>query len=104
MPTQLPLFRDPNAPSPPCIRRSRTSVKAATEIKPKAATLRERVYSYLAAFGPCTDEQMQDALDMPGNTCRPRRRELEKAGRIVDSGRTTKTRSGREAVLWMVRR
>lgn len=102
--TQTCLFPDPNAPSPKYQRHSRTSVQAAVGVRGKAASIRERVFAYLALMGPQTDEQMQDALDLSGNTQRARRVELVEAGRVVDSGRTTKTKSGRDAVLWRVAR
>jgi len=99
---QIPLFADPNAPSPKYVKHSRTSVNAAVSVRGKAASIRERVFAYIAAFGPATDEQIQDALDLSGNTQRARRVELVEAGRVVDSGKVLKTRSGRDAVAWKV--
>jgi hypothetical protein len=40
---------------------------------------------------------------MAGSTERPRRRELEEAGWIRDSGRTRKTASGHDAIVWLAR-
>lgn len=48
-----------------------------------------------------TDEQIQISAMMPANTERPRRRELELAGLIRDSGMKAKTVSGRNAVVWV---
>lgn len=84
-------------------RGSRTSREAAERVD--AATLRERVFRHIAyreAWG-MTDEECQDALAMNPSTQRPRRVELVRAGRVVDSGRTRPTRSGRQAVVWIAR-
>lgn len=91
------LFDDP-----PAQQHSATSVAAADGIKPTAARLREMVYDAIKDAGThgLTDEQIQDALNMGGSTERPRRRELEQAGRIRDSGKTRLTKSGRKAAVW----
>lgn len=67
-----------------------------------ASTLRKAVLNCIRIHGAAgmTDEEIQDALDMEGSTERPRRRELQIAGAIVDSGCTRKTRSGRSATIW----
>jgi hypothetical protein len=54
----------------------------------------------LCEQGDATDEEIQLGLEMSGSTERPRRVELVAAGRIVDSGRTRPTQSGRQAVVW----
>jgi hypothetical protein len=53
-----------------------TSIQAADAIKPHADTLRRQVLECIRAAGRdgLTDEQVQDALGMPGNTERPRRK------------------------------
>jgi hypothetical protein len=90
-------------PDPPCQRHSVTSREAAESIKPDASELRRRVLAYLRGRGEdgATDEEMQDALGMGGSTERPRRVELVEMGSVVDSGRKRKTRSGRNAVVWV---
>ena len=97
--TDLPLF----SYSPPAQRHSDTSRAAAEGIKPHAGTLRGLIYQYLCERGPASDEQLQEALCMGSSTERPRRRELELAGLVYDTGATTKTRSGRNATLWAAR-
>ena len=82
---------------------SQTSVAAAESIKPDASTLRERVYRCILTCGPITDEGIQAALAMDGNTERPRRVELERLRRICQQG-TKKTSKGREAAAWVVAR
>jgi predicted ArsR family transcriptional regulator len=82
---------------------SDTSREAAEQIEPREGTLRRLVLDYLRKFGPSTDEQMQENLEMAQNTQRPRRIELVDRGFVRDSGRTAPTKSGRAAVLWEIR-
>jgi hypothetical protein len=90
-------------PDPPCQRHSVTSREAADAIKPDASELRRRVLAYLRGRGEdgATDEEMQTGIPMPANTERPRRCELVEMGSVVDSGRKRRTRSGRNAVVWV---
>jgi hypothetical protein len=55
---------------------------------------------YLRTYGGRTDEEMQKRIPMRENTQRPRRRELQLWGLVVDSGTTRATGSGRQAVVW----
>jgi len=70
-------------------------------IEPSVANYREQVLRYIRGHGPCCDERISDGLKMNPSTQRPRRIELERAGRIVASG-TQVTRSGRKAISWVV--
>ncbi len=96
-----------------------TSRAAASEIRGEAKTQRRQVLAFLIGRGAegATDEEMQIALGMAGNTQRPRRRELEKLRliepRFIDGASddrhpegqhavTRPTQSGREAVVWFV--
>lgn len=90
-------------PLPASQRHSLTSRAAARGIAPSASTLRDQVYGYLRACGldGATDEQIQRATGLSGDTERPRRIELLKAGRIMDSGRVRATASGQTAVVWV---
>lgn len=90
-------------PAPPAQRHSPTSVAAAERIEPDAATLRAAVLAFIRGRGDhgATDEEVQDGLVMNPSTERPRRRELQQAGMVRDSGRTRLTRSNRKAVVWM---
>lgn len=95
---QLSLFGNP--PNPPH-SGPETSRSAAESIAPTAGTLRAMVLEYLQSREDgATDSEMQEALDMAGNTQRPRRQELEKMGLVRDSKRTRKTPSGRMAIVW----
>lgn len=86
----------------PAQRHSQTSVAAADAIAPNAASLRGKVLSYLRICGGATDEEGIEATGIPPSTYRPRRVELWRGGHIVDSGVTRPTRSGRQAVVWIV--
>lgn len=92
----LPLFA-PHSGSP-------TSKAAARAIAPHRATLKARVFAAIAICGAegATDEEVQDALGMPGNTERPRRGELVDKGFIVAAPFTRKTRAGLDAVVYVV--
>lgn len=79
-----------------------TAKQAARAIGPATGHLRQLVLGHLRATGPATDEAMQRALNMPGNTQRARRVELVDAGLVRDSGKRAKTSSGRAAIVWEV--
>lgn len=94
------------APDPPAQAHSRTSRTAGRMAKVSAATLRADVLAFLRLRGVegATDEEIQEALDLPGNTERPRRGELVRMEMVEDSHRTRKTHSGLLAVVWIARR
>lgn len=87
----------------PAQRHSPTSVAAAEAAKPLAATYRAILLEHIRSRGiqGVTDEEAQIDLGMDQNTQRPRRVELVRAGLVRDSGRTRRTRSGRQAVVWV---
>jgi transcription initiation factor IIE alpha subunit len=88
-------------PFPPFQKHSETSRQAARDVSAKP--MREIVLEALIDRGNrgATDDELQTALGMDPSTERPRRVELERAGLVIDSGERRKTRSGREAVVWM---
>lgn len=87
--------------TPPHQKHSATSRAAAGQVstETKRAAVR-RFITISNAYG-ATDQEIQDFLEMDPSTERPRRRELELQGIIIDSGRTRPTRSGRQAVVWV---
>lgn len=88
---------------PPAVRHSATSKAAAEQIKKAIGPLHKVILEHLKNCPEgATDEEMQFNLRMPANTQRPRRRELQLAELIEDSGTTRPTRSGREAVVWRI--
>jgi len=101
------LFGYSNPPycgEPPAQRHSQTSVAAAEKIKTAIGPLHKEILRFLGELPNmgATDEEMQFGIGMSANTQRPRRRELQLDGRIVDSGKTRRTKSGREAVVWRI--
>jgi hypothetical protein len=88
---------------PPAQAHSETSRAAADSVAHSIGPSHERILALLHDRGErgATDEEMMEALDMGGNTQRPRRRELQLMDMIHDSKTTRPTRSGREAVVWV---
>lgn len=102
-PDQFDMFQTPPTKAEervPYVSHSEPSREAADAIKPSVSGLRKRVLTFLERNGAATDEEMQDALEMNPSTQRPRRIELVAAGLVRDTGRTKKTRAGRNATLW----
>ena len=89
------------AVEPPFQYHSEASVEAAHAIKPTASRLREQVFEAIRDRGPLSDEQLAAVTGMNPNTCRPRRTELVKAGRIEKAGYTL-TQAGRKSAAWQV--
>ena len=89
--------------SAPYQRHSATSKAAAKAIEPVAGTQRGRMLAQIKEFGffGMTDQDFARICFLPGDSVRPRRGELLKAGLIVDSGITRKTVSGRQATVWV---
>lgn len=80
---------------------SDTSAAAARGYAPRAPHARKRVYDAIVHSTGLTDDELQVRLRMNPSTERPRRIELQNAGCVEDSGRTRKTRSGMQAVVWI---
>lgn len=83
-----------------------TSHEAAASVQNIRASHR-RVMQLFRTYGPMTDEQAYEAAVSDGwkisrSGLRTRRSELcfPRGGGIMDSGRTFKTESGRQAVIW----
>lgn len=93
---QLTFFDPPHGTRP-------TSAAAAEQIRPDANRLRKAVLQVIVDRGMigATDEEIQRELGLAGNTERPRRRELEQAHLVVDSGQRRATSSGRMAIVWV---
>ena len=87
----------------PAQRHSPTSIEAAARIEPHMNAMHIRILAYLRdCVAGATDDEIQVALDMNPSTERPRRIELAARGKIKASGETRKTRSGRNAVVWVI--
>ncbi len=86
----------------PAANAATTRRAAAASIRTDAASLRGKVLGFLILQGDTgsTDEEIQTALGMSGNTERPRRKELEQLGLVRDSGQVRATKAGRAACVW----
>jgi hypothetical protein len=80
-----------------------TSVKAAKRALPRSGSKRAQVFNYLATVPGATDEEIEQALNMAGNTVRPRRISLVHDQLVFDSGVRRKTRCGNDAIVWTTR-
>jgi hypothetical protein len=80
----------------------RTSIAAANNALPKTGSLRRKVYEYILAQGlrGATDQEVENALHLDGNTVRPTRLSLIKDGYILDTGTTRKNANGNECIVW----
>jgi hypothetical protein len=80
-----------------------TSREAARRISPLSAAQAARLFYFVAKQGEtgATDHEIQAALDLSGDTERPRRWGLVKAGLIEDSGRRRNSPSGRPATIYV---
>lgn len=88
----------------PYNKGSATSKEAAESMRPFAGNIREKVCGWIATSGSfgMTCDQIEFIYDRSHQTVSARIRELAKANRIKDSGRVRPTRSGRNAVVWVV--
>ncbi len=90
-----------NEAQAPYVAGSQTSFEASQAIKPDAGKLRERVFEAIRDHGPICDEAIAQVTRLNPSTARPRRVELESAGRIQKEGRQI-TSSGRKSWAWVV--
>ncbi len=82
-----------------------TSYEAALSVEGTVATLRERVFRALEQAGSygLTADEIEFTLRMAGNTVRPRLCELREEGRVERTLAMRKTRSGRNAYVYVAR-
>ena len=82
------------------VGRQATSRAAAAQALPKSGTNRARILDYITKAGGATDEELELALQLSGNTVRPCRVSLVQDGWVVDSGKRRPVRSGNDAIIW----
>ncbi len=95
--TQLTLYGD----TAPHVAGSATSKAAGKSVD--RVSMGQRVLNHIVwntSYG-CTDDELEQDLNMRHQTVSARRRELVLLGKVVDSGRTRATRSGRQATVWV---
>lgn len=84
----------------------KTSRDAFDASKSKTKQMEHRILHHLEGCGEggATDEEMDIAFGTEKTRSnRPTRHALTKRGRIVKSGRTRKTQSGRAAIVWILK-
>lgn len=79
-----------------------TSRDAAQAIRAPSPVLREQVFGVIVANNGATDDEVEVELTMRHQTASARRRELVIAGRVVDGGQRRPTRSGKNAIVWII--
>ena len=81
-----------------------TSIQAQIKVSPRMSEIRARVYQFIVDCMErgATDQEMQFALNMSGDTLRPTRGKLLKDGLIYDSGKTRKNANGNDCIVWVV--
>jgi transcription initiation factor IIE alpha subunit len=80
-----------------------TSIAAAWSMLPKSGSQRRKVYDAILEADGLTDEEIETATGLTGNSVRPRRYELLQDGLIEASGETRKTKQGNAAIVWRAR-
>lgn len=83
--------------------KKETSLEALESVRPSTDVMRAKVAQFIRRRKKkgATDEEVQDALDMNGNTQRPRRWELIEDGFVKDSGDRRLTRALRSSIVWV---
>lgn len=103
--TLFPDDRPDNDDRPDKLPHSRTdtSVAAAESMKAHAGQQRARIRQHFKERGTLgtTRQEVELALGIPGDSVRPRWNELVKAGEIKNAGTTRKTKSGRDAAVFV---
>ena len=97
------LRPDPYGGKAPSVNTD-TSREAADSIQAVLGPLQARVLRHVIACGAdgTTCDEAEEALAMKHQTCSARIRELVLKDRIVDSGERRHTRSGRNAVVYVL--
>ena len=79
-------------------RNSETSKKAYYKKKDKL-TLKEQVFNLLLD-NPLANHEIADKMQIPLSSVCARIRELQVEGKIIDSGKRTLSKYGRDCVVW----
>ena len=81
-----------------------TSLAALEKSLPKLGSNRAKIYQFIVdkqEFG-ATDQEIQNALRMSGDTLRPARLSLSKDELIYDSGKTRQNINGNQCIVWVI--
>jgi hypothetical protein len=82
-----------------------TSEIAARMAEGFRVNMENRIYAYLRDCGKngATDQEIQDDLNIEGNSERPTRRRMERDRRVRRTTRWRPTRANRPAIVWVAR-
>ena len=80
-----------------------TSKQALASVKPKIKTKREQVYDLLKV-NSLTNYEIADELEMPLSSVTARCRELQILDLVEDSGYKRKTKYGKDAIVWQLKK
>lgn len=88
-----------------CPSSRETSAQAHQKIQPHAERIADRILRFLHECGAdgATDDEIQVALRICGDTERPSRGRLYRAGLICNTTQKRSTRKGRAAAVWVHR-
>ena len=86
---------------PPYQKHSTTSREAAESIVPHLERLEQVAYDYILSSGGATDAELYANTELTENSYRARRISLTSKVLVRDSGTTRRTKSGRQAVVWV---
>jgi hypothetical protein len=92
-----------NHPYGGALHKSDTRIAAQHSIAPHCSELQERILGLLRG-SPMTCDRIEALTGLRHQTCSARVRELAQSGAIYDTGARGKTRSGRAAIVWGVRK
>lgn len=84
-------------------QRTETSFNAAVRAAVNARNVRDKVAAVLAERGPMTADEIAAVLGLSILTVRPRVTDLNKAGRIEDTGVRRQTGAGNAAIVWRIK-
>ena len=95
-------------PQAPGHNKVDTSIEAAESMEKSSATLRTRVLNILGGADfpfvyPMTSEQISDISGISHENVWKRISELRAMGKVEDSGKRRRNRSGRKAIAWQIR-
>ena len=81
----------------------RTSLEALLRVEPHIGSINRAVYAYIESCGldGATDYEIEMGTHIEGNSIRPSRGALVKAGSITDTGRTRKNHKGNACIVWI---
>lgn len=87
-------------PATPGTKGRSTSADAADEIREASPLLRRKAFEVLERSNGLTADEVAEHLGLSILSVRPRLTELNKLGKVKDSGERRRNVSGRNAIVW----